>query len=51
MKRNNIKGFKINLTKNYNLYICYYKNIFNILSITFNKNYNTIKYLYDRKED
>ena len=50
MKRNNIKGFKINLTKNYNLYICYCKNIFNILSITLNKNYKTIKILYDRKE-
>lgn len=49
MKREKIKGFKINLTKNYNLYICYYKNLFNILSITFNKNYTTKKYLYDRK--
>lgn len=49
IKRKNIKGFKIPLTKKYNLYVCYNKNIFNILSITLNKDYKTIKYLYDRE--
>lgn len=50
MKRKNIKGFRIKLNKKYSIYICYYKNIFKILSITLDKHYTTIKYLYDRKE-
>ena len=49
MKRNEIKGFRLKLNKKYSIYFCYYKNIFNILSITFDKNYTTLKYLYDKK--
>lgn len=49
MKREKIKGVKIKLLKNYYIYICYYKNIFNVLSIALNKNYKTIKYLYDKE--
>ena len=49
MKRNNIKGFRIKLLKQYSIYICYYKNIFNILSIALDKQYKTIKYLYDKE--
>lgn len=51
MKRNEIKGFRLKLSKKYSIYFCYYKNIFNILSITFDKNYTTLKYLYDKNSN
>lgn len=49
MKRKNIKSLIIGNKKKLHIEIVYHKNIFNILSIVLLNNYETLKYIYDKK--
>lgn len=48
MKREHIKSFIIGNKKRKYIEVVYYKNIFNILSISIIKKYRTLKRLYDK---